>query len=114
MSADIASFVFCVGVQKKHGGHVKKTKHSDAVRAVANSLSPFGLSILEQIAGWYSQHILGEIFQGTPGCPLAVTVPRSTHLTHLLPQPIPSEHITQSKNSHPNDPSHILTPPLAP
>ncbi len=38
-------------------------------------------------------------------------VPRGTHLTHLLPQPIPSAHIDSHKNSHPNDPSHIPTPP---
>ncbi len=70
-----------------------------------------GCSILEQITGWDSQRILGEIFQGIPRCPLAVTVPWSTHLTHLLPQPIPSAHIDPRKNSHPNDPSHIPTPP---
>ncbi len=38
-------------------------------------------------------------------------VPRSTHLTHLLQQPIPLAHIDPRKNSHPNDPSHIPTPP---
>ncbi len=79
--------------------------------------SPIGLHhsgcpILEQITGWDSQRILDEIFQGTPGCPLAVTAPRSAHLTHLLPQPIPSAHIDPCKNSHPNDPYHIPTPPL--
>ncbi len=48
-----------------------------------------GCPILEQAAGWDSQRILGEIFQDTPGCPLAVPVPRSTHLIRLLPQHIP-------------------------
>ncbi len=66
-----------------------------------------GCPILEQIASWDSQRILGEIFQGAPACPLAVPVPRSTHLTHLLSQPILSAHIDPRKNSHPNDPSHI-------
>ncbi len=42
----------------------------------------------------------------TPGCQLAVLVIRSTHLTHLLPQPIPSAHIDPRKKL-PNDPSHI-------
>ncbi len=30
------------------------------------------------------QRIVGETFQGTPGCPLAVPLPRSTHITHSL------------------------------
>ncbi len=48
-----------------------------------------------------SQRIVGEIFQGTPGCPLAVPVHDGpTRLTHLLPQPIPSAHIDPRKNSH--------------
>ncbi len=63
------------------------------LRAMLYAPSPIrlhrsGCPILEQIAGWDSQRVLGEIFQGTPGCPLAVPVPRSTHLTHLLSQPI--------------------------
>ncbi len=37
------------------------------------------------------------------GCP----VPRSTVITHLLPQPTPSAHMTQLRNSHPHDPFHI-------
>ncbi len=86
MSASIACFVFLRRSEKNIVAKFRKTKHSDAARAVANSLSPFRLSILEQIDGWCSQHILGEIFQGTPGGPLAVTFPQSTH---LLPQPIP-------------------------
>ncbi len=68
-----------------------------------------GCPISEQIAGYDSQRIIGEIFQGTPGCPLAVPVPRSTH---LLSQPIPSAHIDPRKTSHPNDPSHIPVPTL--
>ncbi len=52
-----------------------------------------GCPILEQTTGWYSQRILGEILQDTPRCSLAVLVPRSTHLTHFLSQPIPSTHI---------------------
>ncbi len=58
-----------------------------------------GCPILEQTAGWDSQRIVGEIFKGAPGCPLAVPVSRSTHLTLLLPQPIPSAHIDPRKNS---------------
>ncbi len=61
--------------------------------------------------GWDSQRILGEIFQGTHGCPLAVPVSWSNHQAHLLPQPIPSSHINPRKSSHLNDPSHIPTPP---
>ncbi len=46
------------------------------------------------------------------GCPLAVPVPRSTHLTPLLSKPIPSAHINlHKKNSHPNNPSHMPSPP---
>ncbi len=56
-----------------------------------------GCPILEQTTGWDSQHIVFEIFQDTPGCPLAVPVPRSTHLTHLLSQPIPSAYIDPRK-----------------
>ncbi len=56
-----------------------------------------GCPILEQIAGWDILRILGEIFRDTPGCPLAVLVPRSTHLAHLLSQPIPSAHIDPCK-----------------
>ncbi len=71
----------------------------NTVRAVANSPSPSGLIILEQTAGWDSQRILGEIFQGSAGRILAVPVPRSTHLTHLLLQPIPSAHIDPRKKT---------------
>ncbi len=60
-----------------------------------------GCPILEQTNGCDIQRILGEIFQDTPGCPLAVPDPRSTHLTHLLSQPISSAHI---------DPRKKLTP----
>ncbi len=107
-----------------HGNHIRLSNPPRATRpcfqvpptAMLYAPSPIrlhhsGSSILEQTAGWGSQCIVGEIFQGTPGCPLAVPVPRSTHLIHLLPQPIPSAHIRPRKNSHPNDPSHIPTPP---
>ncbi len=46
---------------------------------------------------WNKLRFLGEIFQDTAGCPLPVPVPRSTHLTHLLSQPIPSAHIDPRK-----------------
>ncbi len=64
--------------------------------------SPIGLhhsgcTILEQPASSTSQRILGEILQDTPGCPLAVPVPRGTHLTNLRPQSIPSAHIDPRK-----------------
>ncbi len=39
-----------------------------------------GCPILEQTADRDSQRIRGEIFQNTPGCPLTVPVPRTTHL----------------------------------
>ncbi len=51
-----------------------------------------GCPILEQTAGLDSQRILDGIFQDTPGYPLAVPVPRSTHLTQLLSQTISSAH----------------------
>ncbi len=35
------------------------------------------------------------------GCRLAVPVPRSTHLAHLLSQPIPSAHIDLRKKTQP-------------
>ncbi len=50
-----------------------------------------------------SQRILGEVPASTPRCPLAVPAPRSTHLTRLFQQAIPSTH---------NDPSKNLTPGL--
>ncbi len=60
-----------------------------------------GCLILEQTTGWDSQRILGEMSQGTPGCPLADSVPQSTHLTHTLSQPIPSAHIDPRKKLPP-------------
>ncbi len=60
-----------------------------------------GCPILEQITFWDGQRLLGEIFQDTPGCPQAVPVPRNTHQTHLLSQPIPLAH---------NDPRKKLRP----
>ncbi len=53
-----------------------------------------GCPILEQTAFWESQRIVGEIFQGTSGCPLAVPVPQSTHLTH---NPFPQHTSTYAK-----------------
>ncbi len=50
-----------------------------------------GCPILEQIAGWDSQRILSEIFQDTPGCPLAVPVPQSTHLRSSRKPPAMSQ-----------------------
>ncbi len=107
-----------------HGNHLRLSKPPRATRpriqvpltAMLYAPSPIrlhhsGSPILEQTAGWESQRIVGEIFQGTPGYPLEVPVPRSTYLTHLLSQPIPSAHIDPRKNSHPNNPSHIPTPP---
>ncbi len=67
--------------------------------------------ILEQITGWDSQRLLGEIFQGTPGCPLAVPVPRSTHLTHLLSKPVPLAYIDPRKKLTPKwlfPPPHLV------
>ncbi len=60
-------------------------------------LHNLGCPILEQTAGWDSQRIISEIFQDTPGHLLAVPVPRSTHITHLLSQPVPSAHIDPRK-----------------
>ncbi len=56
-----------------------------------------GCPILEQITDWDSQRLLGEILQDTPGYPLVVPVPRSTHWIHLLPQPISLAHIDPRK-----------------
>ncbi len=53
-----------------------------------------GCPILEQTAGWNSPRTLGEIFQDTSGCPLAVPVPRSTHWsTH--PPPLQPESVNR-------------------
>ncbi len=60
-----------------------------------------GTPILEQTAAGDSQRILGEILQDTPVRPLAVPVPRCTHINHILPQPIPSAHINPLKNLTP-------------
>ncbi len=58
-----------------------------------------GCPILEQIPGLSCQRILGEIFQGTPGCPLTAPVPQITHPTHLLTQPLP-QHTTSHAKTH--------------
>ncbi len=96
-----------------HGVHLRTSNPQTATRprlqvpptAMLYAPSPIrlhdlGCPILEQTTGWDSQHIVFDIFQDTPGCPLAVPVPRSTHLTRLLSQPIPSAHINPRKKAH--------------
>ncbi len=101
----------------RHGVHLRLSNPPRATRpriqvpqiAMLYTPSPIrlhhsGCPILEQITGWDSQRILGVIFPGTPGYTLAVPVPRSTHLTHLLPQPIPLSHINPRKKLTPKWP----------
>ncbi len=59
--------------------------------------------VLEQTVGLNCQCIASEI--------LHIPNPKSTHITHLLPQLIPSAHTTPRRNTHPHDPFHI-TPHL--
>ncbi len=88
--------------------------NSDAVRAVANLSTMRAVPLWNKLPAEVVNALNGEIFQDTPGCPLAVPVPRGTHLTHLLSQPIPLAHIDNVKKSHPNDPSHIPQHPTRP
>ncbi len=96
-----------------HGVHLRTSNPKRATRprpqvpptAMLYAPSPIhlhnsGFPILEQTADWDSQRILGGIFKDTPGYPLAAPVPRSTHLTQLLSQPIPSAHIGPRKKTH--------------
>ncbi len=77
-------------------------------------LHNLGCLILEQTTGWDNQRVLGKIFQGTPGCPLAAPVPRSNHQTHLLSHPISSAHIDPRKTIHTqmNLPIYPATPSI--
>ncbi len=52
-----------------------------------------GCSILEKLPA----EIVNAFLVKSPGCPLAVTVPRCTHLTHLLPKPHPQHTATHAK-----------------
>ncbi len=49
--------------------------------------------ILELTADQDSQCIVGKILRDTSGRQLTVPVPRSTHITQFLTQPIPSAHM---------------------
>ncbi len=72
----------------------------EVVPAIANTLSPFGLSQFGKNCRLRKQRIFGAILQDTPGRQLAAPVPWGTHTTHLLPQPIPSAHIDPRKKNH--------------
>ncbi len=51
----------------------------------------------------FTQCIVSETLQDNSGQQLAVPVRWSAHIAHLLPQPIPSLHMTQLRNSYPHD-----------
>ncbi len=69
--------------------------NKDGLPPVTNTLSVFGLS------HFGINYRLRCIIPDTSGGKLAAPVPWSSHITHLLPQPIAFAHMTSLRNSRP-------------